>query len=338
MSTTRVFARLGVTVGAAVAALWVASPAFAADPVRTDISGLSSTFTAGAGRPDSFRADMQNNTDTELQPVRRVIVVRLAGVTPDNVRIYQGSMPLPLQSGGPDEVGAADLLQVRLAPNGKHGDSSNQTFGIQFTSSAPNGRGEVIFQAYRGQELLGSTARNVTIKGGLAQSTPSPTPSRPSPTASTDAVPAPADSQGSSTVAVAPIPGDKTASYTSTGSGIPVTFYVLGAILVAAGGAILWLLFRPRPAVVAGHPPAAYEPVRASPLGYPDPAPTLGYPQVAPPLPTPRSAQTANVQPTTIMPAVRGAAAPPPPVDPWAGGSSSADTTQAFEPPRHQRD
>jgi hypothetical protein len=336
MSTTRVFARLGVTVGAAVATLWVASPAFAADPVSTDISGLSSNFTAGAGRQDSFRADMQNNTDTELQPVRRVIVVRLAGVTPDSVRIYQGSMPLPLQSGGPDEVAAADFLQVRLAPNGKHGDSSSQNFGIQFTSSAPNGRGEVIFQAYRGQQLLGSTARNVTIKGGLAQSTPSPTPSRPSPTAS-EAVPAPADSQGGGPVAVAPITGDKTASYTPTGSGIPVVFYVLGAILVAAGGAILWLLFRPRQARVAGHPPADYEPVRASPLGYPDPAPTLGYPNVAPPLPRPRSAQTANVQPTTIMPAVRGTTAPPP-VDPWAGGSSSADATQAFEPPRNHRD
>jgi hypothetical protein len=334
MSTTRVFARLGVTVGAAVATLWVASPAFAADPVNTDISGLSANFTAGASRPDSFRADMQNNTDTDLQPVRRVIVVRLAGITPDSVRIYQGSMPLPLQSGGRDEVGAADLLQVRLAPKGKHGDSSSQNFGIQFTSSAPNGRGEVIFQAYRGQQLLGSTARNVTIKGGLAQSTPRPTPSRPSPTASTEVVPAPADSQGGSTVAVAPITGDKTASYTPAGSGIPVVFYVLGAILVAGGGAILWLLFRPRPALVAGHPPAAYEPVRASPLGYPDPAPTLGYPQVVPQLPSPRSPQTADVQPTTIMPAVRDTAVPPP-ADPWAGGSSSANTTQAFEPPRN---
>jgi hypothetical protein len=337
MSTTRVFARLGVTVGAAVATLWVASPAFAADPVSTDINGLSSNFTAGAGRQDSFRADMQNNTDNEIQPVRRVIVVRLAGVTPDSVRIYQGSMPLPLQSGGRDEVAAADFLQVRLAPKGKHGDSSSQNFGIQFTSSAPNGKGEVIFQAYRGQQLLGSTARNVTIKGGLAQSTPSATPSRPAPTASIEAVPPPTDSQGGSTVAVAPIAGDKTASYTPAGSGIPVVLYVLGAVLVAAGGAILWLLFRQRAALVAGHPPATYEPVRASPLGYPDQAPTLGYPQVAPPLPTPRSAQTANVQSTAIMPAVPGTAAPPP-ADPWAGGSSSADTTQAFEPPRHQRD
>jgi hypothetical protein len=329
MSTTRVFARLGVTVGAAVAMLWVASPAFATDPVSTDISGLSSTFTAGAGKPDSFRTDMQNNTDTEIQPIRRVIVVRLAGVTPDSVRISQGPMALPLQSGGQDEVVASDFLQVRLAPNGKHGDSLNQNFTIQFTSGAPNGDGEVIFQAYRGQQLLGSTARNVTIKGGLAQSTPNPTPS---PTPSTEAVTPPADSQGSSTVAVAPLAGDKTASNTSTGSGIPVVFYVLGAILVAAGGAILWLLFRQRPALVDGHAPAAYEPVHTSSLGYPDPAPTLGYPRV----PTPRSAHTGNVEPTTIMPTVRGTAAPPP-VDPWARGRS-ADTTQTFEPPRDYRD
>jgi hypothetical protein len=37
------------------------------------------------------------------------------------------------------------------------------------------------------------------------------------------------------------------------------------------------------------------------------------------------------------MPALRDAAAPAP-ADPWAGGSSSADTTQAFEPPGHHRD
>ena len=143
-----------------------------------------------------------------------------------------------------------------------------------------------------------------------------------------------ADADG--TVAVAPLPGDTADAGAPVGSSVPIALYVLGAILVSVGGVILWLLFRPRPALVAGADPSG----RPYPSGGgpyptmppPDRAPTLGYPRLGPPTPK----HGADTEPTTVMPTMRDPFGQPPPVDPWAiqGGGVSDDSTHGFGPRR----
>lgn len=329
MSRTRVFARLGVAVGAVLALVWVSSPAFAADAVELSISNLSSTLTAGANRADGFRTTMKNRTDADIQPIRRFIVVHLPGIKPENVRIFQGLLPLQSQSAGADQVRVADSLQVHLGPHNKANDESRQDFAIQLGAGTPNGRGEVIFQAYRGEQLLGSTSKNITVRGGTAQASPTPSATKATraPTASATQDQVVPNDTGGITIPVTPL-SDKKASADTSGSSIPVVFYVLGAILVVAGGGILWLLFRPRPALVADSPTGAYEPVRPPAAHYaPDPAPTLGYPRLSPPA---QGRPGATTHPTTVMPTVRGTASPPPPVDPWATQGGASDSARGF--------
>ena len=304
MSSTRVFARLGVTVGAILASLWVASPAFADDAVQTDITGLASTFTAGA-RGDTFRATMENNTDAEIQPIRRTLLVRLAGIAPSNVHIFTGLLPLPAQSAGPDEVRFAEILQVRLGPKNKNGDELRQEYSIQFTSDTPNGKGEVIFEAYRGNALLGSTTKSITIKNGVVQPKRHTVrhaqhPGRGDTSAGQHGrrhragVPAGPQQHGirhfhriqhpgnllrprrhpggrRRSYPVAPVPAAPRAGRRSPGRRLPT-----GRGL-RAGREL---------------PTGCHQP----PPDYRDPAPTLGYPKVAPAPPTPRSANAPHIQ------------------------------------------
>jgi len=88
----------------------------------------------------------------------------------------------------------------------------------------------------------------------------------------------------------------------SNGGGIPIILYILGAVLLALGGGILYLLFR-SPKGELYETEEEDEPGRTTGLGYPT---------------APRHAAT--VAPTAIMPAVRDAHDPrvPPGVDPWA--------------------
>jgi hypothetical protein len=323
MSTARVLPRLGVAVGALLAALLVGSPAFAADPVSTSISGMSSSFTAGARNADSFTLTMSNETKNDIQPIRRIIVVRLPGLTPQQVRISRGGLPLAGQASAAGEVRAADMLQDSLGPKGKARDQSKADYTIQFLAGAPGGKGDLTFQAYHNETLLGSTTKGFTVRGGTAQTTGPATPT-PNDTATQSGGVVPG--AVSPAQPVAPLETNKAQASTSASSGVPTIFYVLGAVLVTMGGAILWLLFRPRQsaALVAGsdQPTDPYPPApgyRAEPT---DRAPTLGYPRQEG-----RGGghgHVANIQPTTVMPAVRDSA-PPPPVDPWAGQGGFTD-------------
>src|SRR5258705_8312586 len=146
MSTTRVLPRLGVAVGTLFAILWAASPALAADAITASISGLASTLTAGDRNADGFATTMRNRTKAEIQPVRRVIVVRLTGVSQENVRVVRGGQPLTVTAAAAGEVQFSDTLQIRLGPDGKNGDTAREDHGIQFLAGAPNGRGELLFQ------------------------------------------------------------------------------------------------------------------------------------------------------------------------------------------------
>jgi hypothetical protein len=250
-----------ITAAAAAAVLCVASPAHADGQVDVSISGLSSSMTAGA-RADSFTVRLQNKTKAEIFPVRTTLVVRLTGLTTGQVRITRGGFPLANQQSASGEVRAVDTLPVSLGPDGKARDSSSVGYGIQFLLGTPSGRADIGAIASVGSTVLGSTSRSTTVKGG-ASAAPTTTPEAtlsPDPTATT-----------SQDVGFSPLNEPPSQAAVAASSGVPVIFYILGAILVAVGGTILWLLFRPRPALVAGQeiPTDVYDQVRPPSLGYP---------------------------------------------------------------------
>jgi hypothetical protein len=261
----------------------------------------------------------------------------MTGLTIEHVRFYQGGRVLASQAAGTGQVLAVDPLLGRLGPDGKNGDQTQVGYGIQILAGAPNGKAEVTFQAYQGDQLIASTSKSVTIRGGVAQPSSSSSPT-PSVTSSAAAVPGAAGG----TQPVTPLTGNTPQASVSNQTSVPVIFYVLGAILVGVGGVILWLLFRPRPALVegAGSPTGPYDPMPYVPVQYDtvpapptDRAPTLGYPKLSPPLPPPRHG--ANIHPTTVMPTVPDSNTAPPPADPWASqGGPSNDITRGFGPPR----
>lgn len=305
MPTRKVLRRLAAAsaAGAVVATLAFAAPAHAEDAVAVNISGLASTLNAGS-RGDGFSVRMQNRTKTEIFPIRKTFVIRLEGLTAESVRITRGNLPLPASGSG--EVRVIDPLPVRLGPDGKNGDSQSTSYGIQFAEGAPAGRASVTFEAYIGQNLLGSDSASVTVKSGQGAATPTKSPVATGPgVILTFETAAP--------VSIAPITENQGLA---SGGGIPIAFYLIGALLVGVGGVILWLLFRPGHALVEG-PAAGDEP----------PPPSLGYP-------TPRHAAP-DMRPTAVFPAVpRNPNPAPPAFDPWATPAGPPDPTRELRPPR----
>jgi hypothetical protein len=286
MSTTRVHRRLAAalaaTAGGVVLTLSLAAPAFAAESIDVNVN-LSSSATAGS-RPGSLRTTMQNRTDAEIRQIRRVIVIRLAGLTPSSVRVTHGIQPMQMQSGTAGEVLAIDSLQVRLGPSGHGGSTTRDDYAIAFLASSPNGKAGVTFQAEVNEQVLGSETRNITVKGGSGQAEP---------TSSVAAETGPVGTVApEASVTYNPLPeqqGAAAATKAAVSTGVPVAYYVMGTILLAAGGVILWLLFKRKPEVVlvpADYPTGGYEQVRPTALGYPQradaavPAPTTFMPRV----------------------------------------------------------
>jgi len=263
MSATRILPRLAAVAGAIVVTFAFASPAHAAD-VEVKLSGLSSSMTAG-GRADDFSATLENKGKEAFLQVRRVFVIRLDGLTTDGVSLDRSSQPdfgdLSEEQAGPGEVRFTEPFAVPLPPQGRR-DTVTTRYRIKFESGAPNGHATVTFAAFavgRG-ENLGTASDTVNVKGGVE---PTATPSE-TPAADASTLAPPAGQPGAG--------GEVAAANGAPESSIPWIFYVLGTVLVASGGAILWLLFGgPRPALVdpeyAGAVPAAgsYEPAHHYP-------------------------------------------------------------------------
>ncbi|HEX6869576.1 MAG TPA: hypothetical protein VF163_00635 [Micromonosporaceae bacterium] len=334
MSRVRMLARL-TAVGATVAALTLptASPAAAGDgDIDVNLSGLSSSLTAG-GNGDSFSVRMQNQTGNEFI-VRRVFIVKLPGLTAEQVQISRGA-PLPKESPSPGEVRFLDIFGVRLNADGKRGDSVSNNFQIRFGEGAPAGEARVIAEAYVGQDFSGRDSDTVRIRSDVtAQPSEAPT------SAPATVAPSTVVAQPSSLAPVVPA----AAPDEDRGGGVPVILYVMGAILVSMGGAILWLLLRPRPATAgapdltgAGRP---YQPSRATTYptqvftpgagGPGGPGGPIGPGGPGGPGGPPTGPGGRPLHPTTVMPPVRepypsvpptppaGGPNLPPPFDPWA--------------------
>lgn len=305
----RIVAASAAVLGGLLAAVASATPAHAEDgDVKVTLSGLDSSLRAG--RNEDFTVRTENRLDQEINAVRRVIVVRLDGLNPDQVNVSArgGGVPMVKSSSGSGEVRFDEALGYRLAPDGDRGDSDSVTLTIRFNQSAPGGEVTVTAYAMRFGAILGSASDTMDLKSDAP--TPTPTPSSEAPATS-------APPTGAGPTQVQTLDPETVAGITDA-SGIPPFLYVLGAVLVLLGGGILWLLFRPeKPALVEGYGvPAAYD--------------TRAYEQVRPPslgYPAPRHG--ANLNPTTVMPAVDPNT--PPPADPWADGG----TTQQFPTPRH---
>jgi hypothetical protein len=333
MSTAKLLPRLTAAAvaatGAVFAALSIASPAYAADPVQTDISSLSSQITAGS-RADGFRVTMENQTNTEINTIRRSFVIKLPGLTANNVRIILEGRQLQL-SGSTGELRASDTLPIRLGPRGKAGSKVTDTYSIQFGATTPNGRVDLTFQALVNNTLLGSSTQTITVRGG-ATAAPTKTPSRTPTAAATEET---AVNPGGDTGAVntfKPLEEPTTATTPVSNTGVPVVLYVMGAGLLGVGGAILWLLFRRRPdlaGVADDYPTGAYASVPPPTLGYPAGPPGPAAPPPAPPAPQGpptslrRRPTVITPQATKVMPNVRDSM--PPPADPWAPRHGSND-------------
>jgi hypothetical protein len=305
----RIAATLAAASAAVLATLVPATMASAADhDVQVSLSSLTSSMTAG-GRPDNFSIRFENRTDQPIENVRTAIVVDLPGLPADQVHIVRFGVELNRSSNGNGQVTFREAFGQRLEPN--RGSSRNYT--IQFGAGAPAGRANVTaFALTAAGEQLGAGHDSLTLKSanGPGQPTFTPAPTTPAPTTPAATVPAPV--QTGPQVSIAPLAGNGVDIGAGKGGGVPVILYVLGGILVAIGGAILWLLFRrPKDAELAtvaypsGGPAGPYEAGRPRSLGYPN-------------LPPPVSA------PTAVLPVVGDQPrAMPPGVDPWAAGNDA---------------
>lgn len=313
MSATRRMSRLGaVLAGVVVAVGVIATRAEAAEgDVAVRLSGVASSVTAG-GRPDTFSIRLSNETKERIGQVRRVIVIELDGLTTDGVVVARGNAQLPTEQIGPGLVRAVDYLAVDLAPNKRPGSAVTEGFAILFTQDAPAGRARITAEAWGASGRLGSDSDNIRIR---AQN-PRPgqtTSNRPTPTTTPPTVPPPVTQEAQPSLA--PLEGvSDAASAPRGGNGLPTTLYLLGGVLVAMGGAIIWLLVR-RPATDAG-------------------GQTGAYPVVVPYQPA-HSAERARrpLDPTAILPTVRPAQQPPA-VDPWAKPQQGSDDFDPFQPPK----
>jgi len=289
-------------VAGVVAALGLASPAYADGEVDVDIRSLDSSMTPG-GEVKTFQVRLSNeDNDNQYFPVRVVFTIQLDGLKADDVRIanrFGRGEAIPAEATGPGQVTLRDPLGIRLGPDRRAGSQVAIGYAIRFVDSAPGGRARVTASAVlNGDRLLGSDNDEINVRGERQTNPPTTEP--------------PATTEPAGTTAAEPTFAAINEQSTSGGddSGTPTILYILGALLVAAGGVLLWLLFRrPRPALVDGGI-AAYGPAT-------DIRPArLSHPVFPPPAPPPPRGPT---PPTSVMPAVNQPYSPQHAVDPWAG-------------------
>jgi hypothetical protein len=293
----RLATTVAASVGAVLTTLAFATPAHAEDTVDVNLSGISGTITAGARGIDNVSATFVNRSNAAITSIQGVFTIHLDGMPTDGVRIVRtlGS-ELPAQSAGAGTVRLTDPGSFELLRNGRR----TINYQLQFTATAPSGKASITFEAYSGGNRLGGDNASVTVKGNatpqLTTSAPPTTPPNTDPGLIPTFTAGPSYALGD--------PGQNQAI--SDESGVPVSLYVMGALLIAVGGLILWLLFRrqkplPEAALVdAGHDPTSeYDQVRPTSLGYPR--------------------HSATVHPTAVLPVVRDPEpptlpGPPPPL------------------------
>jgi hypothetical protein len=287
-----------------------AVPAHAEGEVDVNLGSLDSSM--DPGETDDFTVRLRNRTDQQFQIVRVVFTVRLDGLQPNQVRIFGQFGGLVDAGSSTGEIRLAERIGRFLNEEGRRGSSVNLRYGITFTGSAPGGQAQVTAQAVANNQVLGTDQDEVRIRGEAAPTTTEP----PNETGG------PNSEEPGPTLATIPA---EPAAANPTGGGPPAILYVLGGLLVLAGGAMLWLLFRrPRPALVDGAP----LPYDTGPIGGPSrlshpvyPPPPGPMPRRAtPPTATPPTATPPTATPpTAVMPTVNPTYAPQHrAVDPWA--------------------
>jgi hypothetical protein len=287
----RLAASVAASAGAVLATLALATPAHAADTVEVNLSGVSGTITAGTRGVDNLSATFVNRSNAAITSIQGVFTIHLDGMPADGVRIVRtlGS-ELPVQSAGDGTVRLTDPGSFELLRNGRR----TLAYQLQFTATAPAGKAAITFEAYASGTRLGGDSASVTVK---SSATPQPTSASPTAPANTDTGLVP-------TFTTAPnlVLGDsQDQNSISDEGGVPVSLYIMGGLLIAVGGVILWLLFRRQTplADAGGYPTSEYDQVRPSSLGYPRHA--------------------ATVHPTAVLPTVRDPEpptlpGPPPPL------------------------
>jgi hypothetical protein len=289
----RLAATVAASAGAVLATLVLATPAHAADTVEVSLSGVSGTITAGSRGVDNVSATFVNRGNAAITSIQGVFTIHLDGMPADGVRIVRAlGSELPVASSGNGTVTLTDPGSFELLRNGRR----TINYQLQFTATAPAGKASITLDAYSGGTQLGGDSTSVTVK---STATPQLTSSAPPTTPpNTDPGLIPTFTAGPSVVLGQPGQGQ---SAIADESGVPVSLYVMGGLLIVVGGLILWLLFRRQKplADAGGYPTAEYDQVRPSSLGYPRHA--------------------ATVHPTAVMPTVRDPEpptlpGPPPPL------------------------
>jgi hypothetical protein len=280
---------------AAGAVLALAAPAAAQNGDVKVTIGLGSSVTAG--RTTSLNVTTSNTTNQVFLTVRRVIVIQLPGLTENQVTLtasHDGLTSLSRSMGSDGSIRFEDRLPFRLASEQKgSSDTRTTNFTLKFDTGAPSGDATVTVYAFNGNAQLGSASDQISVRGGTGQTTTTPPATTP-----------PATESASPDAAGPGAGAEQTEGPLLSGAagGIPTILYILGAVLLAIGGGILWLLFR--------------RPAEESATGAYPTVPSAGRHSHRP-------------DPTTVMPTVRDPHTPPPGVDPWA----PVDPTREF--PRH---
>jgi hypothetical protein len=310
-----------------LATIAFAAPAHAEGEVDVNLGSLDSSMEAGDN--DNFTVRLRNQTDQDFRGIRVVFTIRMDGLQTQHVRIVSegqgGFGQLNRQSGGDGVVRLFDIGRF-LNRDNRPLDSLNLRYRIEFTDSAPGGQARVDVAAMLNNQVLGSDQDELRIRGGEPPTEPPTTTEGPR-------------SEEPGPVLATP-PAERAAATASDNGGPPAILYVLGALLVLAGTAMLWLLFRrPRPALVGGAPtPFGTGPVNAGPFnpgpyntGQTDTGPMGGVGRLShpvyPPPPGPMPRRSAppptepfrSTPPTAAMPTVNPTYAPHhSAVDPWA--------------------
>jgi hypothetical protein len=324
MSTSKRITRLAVaTALGVVLAGTVAAPAFAEDVIGVSLSGVPSSFTAGA-RPDSFTVSLRNNSNATVAAVTVRFTVSLNGLTASQLRIRVGGADLPVQDAGPGQVVANDPRSHDFFPRIGRTEIG---YTIEFLTGTPSGRANFTASAMKQTSVLGTASDSISIKGGAVAASATPTPN---PTDS--ATPDGGVVASPSALANGPLADNSTHIADDGSGGIPIGLYIMGAILVGVGGVILWLLFKQRPqALPAGDLPTGEYDQAPLTLGYPSARATATPPgpsSLAPTAQLPALRSSTHLGPPTAGPGMGQPPLPPPPVDPW-------DSQAGGRPPRH---
>ncbi len=284
MLNLRRLATISAAVAAAVlATLALAStPAYAADAVEVNIGGVSGNVPGGR---TFLQVSFTNKSNNALSNVQSVITIHLDGMPSDGVVVQKTlGAELGASPAGDGTVRFIDPAAFDLPKNNRR----QVSYFVQFTSSAPPGKASITVEAYQGGNRLGGDSVSTTLRGGANASRTSPTKTTP-PNTNPGIVPT---FEAGPTFSLAPLPE----ASELINADVPWTLYLLGGLLVALGGVILFLLFRQR----GSKPEQQYgaEEYATAESDHMRP-PSLGYPTASP-----------GMRPTAVLPNVRDAEPP----------------------------